>query len=136
MNETDLNDELNRLDAWDQAHDAGVYALAVDVPDSLPATRERWLSVHDLPPGDEILPRLSRAATVAYVGASGDMYERLCDHVAGDVRQSALLEAFDPQSIIGVWPTEDPVEADEYNTARRLGNRMGTIAWRDGEVHG
>lgn len=136
MNETDLNEQLNRANLWDVAHGSGVYALELDVPDIPAAIRERWLAVHDVIPAEDLDERLARASTVAYVGAASDVYDRLTDHVAGEVRQSALLEVFSAVKIIDIWPYDNPRDGPEFNTARRLADRDGTVAWMDGRLFG
>ena len=136
MNETELNDELNRLGAWNDAHGPGVYALELAVPDIPAAVREAWLAVHDVLPGEDLDKRLASASQVVYVGAAGNVYDRLTDHVGGQVRQAALLEVFDPVGIVNVWPYDDPRAGPEYNTARRLADRDGTVAWMDGRLFG
>lgn len=121
MNETDLTEDLDKRGLLTKAHNPGVYALRVEVPDSEQIVTDQWDAQYDVQPEDSALSRLADAHKVAYVGASGNVYERLTDHAAGDVRKTAFLSVFPPTEVIDVWPSKDPFEK-EYRRALRLTN--------------
>jgi hypothetical protein len=106
----------------------------VRTPDSEEAAQVAWYSEFDHAPPEDALERIADAPRVAYVGASGNVYGRLCDHVAGDVRKAAFLSVFRPTRVIDVWPDADPF-ASEFNRAMRL-TREGWAVWTDGRLLG
>ena len=134
MNEARLTESLDERGLLTAAQGPGVYALGVPVPSMPSVAREQWDAVHDARPPDDALARLAEAPRVAYVGASSQVYDRLCDHVAGDVRTTAFLAAFDPAAVINVWPHDAPFDA-EVTRALRLA-REDWVVWCDGEVWG
>lgn len=134
MDETDLTERLDHRGLLTDAHGPGCYALRVAVPDDAAAVRERWGAVHDATPPDDALARLAAADRVAYVGAASDVYARLTEHVRGDVRKTALLDAFDPATVVDVWPTTTPFDR-EYGRALALA-REGYCVWCNGDLLG
>lgn len=134
MRQSTMTERLDERDLLGVAHGAGCYALEVDAPDSEAACRERWLTHHDHEPPEDTLARVAQADRVAYVGASNDVYDRLCDHVAGDVRRAAFLAAFEPTRVVNVWEHDRPFDA-EFNRAMRL-VRDGWVCWSDGVLLG
>jgi hypothetical protein len=134
MNETDLHQRLDHRGLLNDAHGPGCYALRVAVPDDAAVVRERWAACHDAEPPDDALARLAAADRVAYVGAASDVYARLTEHVNGDVRKTALLEAFDPAAVVDVWPTTTPFDR-EFGRALSLA-REGWVVWVNGELLG
>jgi hypothetical protein len=134
MRESDLTERLDERDLLGVTHGPGVYSLEVDVPDSAAAVQERWLAQHDHDAPDDAYERLAAADQVAYVGASNDIYARLCEHVGGDVRRAAFLTVFDTVGVIDVWPDADPFSS-EFNRAVRL-TRDGWAVWTDGKLLG
>lgn len=134
MRQATLTERLDERDLLGVAHGPGVYALECDVPDSPAAVQERWLAQHDHDPPDDAYARLAAAERVAYVGASNDIYARLCDHVGGEVRRAAFLSAFSPTRVIDVWEHSGQFTA-EFNRAMRL-VRSGWVCWTDGELLG
>ena len=134
MNEAAMTESLDERGLLADARNPGVYALELSVPPALDAVRRDWDREHDHRPPDDALARLASADRVAYVGASIDVYGRLCDHAAADVRTATICEAFPPERVIDVWPHCDPFAA-ERNRALRLA-REGWGVWCDGEVLG
>jgi hypothetical protein len=134
LTETTLTERLDERGLLDAARGPGMYALAVMVPDTRAVVTGNWDATHDVRPPDDALDRLAAADRVAYVGASSDVYHRLCEHVGGSTRQTAFLAAFDLEHVIDVWPHDDPFTA-EYNRALRL-ERDGWRVWCDGDVLG
>lgn len=134
MRESDLTERLDERDLLGKTRGPGVYALEVRTPDDAETAYRRWFSHHDHTPPEDALARIADASKVAYVGASGDVYGRLCDHVAGDVRKAAFLAVFRPTRVIDVWQDADPF-ASEFNRAVRL-TREGWAVWTDGELVG
>jgi hypothetical protein len=114
------------------ARGPGCYALRLAVPDDADAAHRAWLATFDVTPRDDAVTRLAAAPRVAYVGAAGDVYDRLMDHAAGEVRTPAVCRAFPPAAVVGVYPSETPFE-DEWGTARDL-REDGWTCWVDGEV--
>ena len=136
MNESDLTQSLDERDLLADARGPGVYALTCDVPTGDPdAILSQWDATHDHRPGDDRLRRLVGANPVLYVGASGQVYDRLCDHAAGDVRTTAFCAAFEPTGVVDVWPHDDPF-AHERRRAIQLARDGGWVVWCDGEVWG
>lgn len=132
--ESGMSERLDRRGLLAASHGPGCYALAVDVPDDPSDVTLAFRQVSDADLPDSYAERLARADRVAYVGASRDVYERLCDHAAGDVRKATFLQAFSPQRVVDVWPHDSPFTR-EYKRARSLvrgdNNRA---AWANGEV--
>ena len=131
MNPTDLHQTLDDRGLLDAAHTGGTYALRVKTPDSVERVARAFLKVSDGTPPEHVIERLT-ADRVAYVGASKDVYSRLQDHAEAEVRQATFLRAFDPVEVVGVWPADEPFDA-EYNRACALSNE-GWCVWMDGEV--
>ena len=130
---TSVNERLDRDGRLDDAHGSGCYALAIDVADSVEDVERRWVRYFDVLPGNA-LERLAHADRTCYVGASGDVYHRLMDHARGDVRKASVLVAFSPERVIGVWPEDDPFDAER---SRALALRaQGWTSWVNGEVVG
>jgi len=92
----------------------GVYTLRCCRPDDPGAA---WDREFDARP--EYLANIVLAERVAYVGAAADVYARLADHVAGDVRKARLLEVCPPHSLFDVVP---------FDTAERAFTREKGIA--------
>lgn len=127
-----MHETLDERGLLDDAHGPGCYGLRVRTPN----TKERVVTAFtehvDVAPGREVCGKLAAADRVAYVGASGDVYDRLQDHADGDVRQALFLRCFDVVDIVDVWPSATPFES-EYNRAAAL-SREGWTVWSDGEV--
>jgi len=136
LHETDLNERLDEMDIFEASHDSGVYALEVDAPSEPTVAKERWDQHHDKRPPEDTLTRVAAAEDVYYVGAASNVYRRLTEHISGDVRRATFLEAFPPIALERIWLTgTDPTKA-EFNTAVKLAQRDGTVAWSDGVLRG
>jgi hypothetical protein len=121
------------VEGWlDDAHGPGAYAIRLDVPASAEQAHRAWLRHYDAVPEGKALEQLAAAGRVAYVGASGDVYDRLMDHAEGAVRQTALLSVFSPAEVVTIWPSDSPFE-DENRLAYCLRDE-GWTCWVDGEV--
>jgi hypothetical protein len=134
MTEAALTERLDERGLLQRARGPGVYALRVAVPDDMATVRARWDDHLDARPGDDALTRLHAADRVAYVGASTHVYERLCDHVAGDARTTAFLSVFGFERVVDIWPAAHPFPV-ETSKAIRLA-REGWTVWCDGDVWG
>jgi hypothetical protein len=128
----DMHESLDHAGLLNTVHGPGCYALELKVPDDADDVHRDWSAVHDVVPGDEVLGRLAKASRVAYVGASKDMYARLCDHCEADVRQSAYCEVFPPVDVVTLWPDQSPFDA-EYSRATDLAQEGWTVTC-NGEV--
>jgi len=127
-----LHESLDQRGLLDNSQGPGTYALQVETPDTSGSVAQAFRAhVDELPPS-EYMARLADASSVCYVGASGQVYDRLQDHAEGVVRQSLFLRAFKPVSLVGVWPSEHPFQ-DEFNRATAL-SRDGWVCWSDGTV--
>lgn len=134
MNRTDLTETLDRRGLLADAHNSGTYAVECDAPGSLESVARRWAGISDQPLPDGYAARIAEADTVAYVGASNSsVYDRLRDHVDGDVRKATFLTAFPPVEVIDVWPSNGDAMTDEYNRARSVASG-DTVAWSDGRL--
>lgn len=127
-----VHESLDVAGWLDDAHGPGCYALRLDVPASAEQAHRAWLSTFEAVPEGDALTELAAAERVAYVGASGDVYDRLMDHAEGAVRQTALLSVFPPQEVVTIWPSDSPFE-DENRLAYCLRDE-GWTCWSDGEV--
>jgi len=103
-----LSERIERHATPTDAHRPGVYAIVLSVPDDV---RARWEQTYDVVP--DYLERVEAAARTCYVGAATDVYERLRDHVEGDVRQTALTRVCPPHTIHDIWLFDDPDRAFE-----------------------
>lgn len=133
LSPTGVHETLDERGLLEMAHGSGTYALKCYVPATADAVEAAFADVVDATPPAHVVERLADAERVAYVGASGDVYDRLQDHADGDVRQATFLQAFEPVDIVGVWPTPTPFEA-EFNRARLLSDAKDWTCWTDGEV--
>jgi hypothetical protein len=135
LTEAAMTESLDARDLLAAARGPGCYALRCDVPKDALVVQNWWQEVADEPLPAEYATPLATAERVAYVGASGDVYDRLCDHAAGDVRKATFLQAFEPERVADVWPGEDPF-VREHKRALKLARRDGWIAWTNGELIG
>jgi hypothetical protein len=129
----EMHESLDRAGLLNTAHGPGCYAIELAVPDDADAVHREWSDVHDATPDDDALGRISRATDVCYVGASKDVYARLCDHVDGEKRQAAYLEVFDPVGVVDIWEHRDPFAA-EFDQAWNLARSRGWTCIVDGQV--
>jgi hypothetical protein len=132
MREAELTERLDARDELAAARGPGVYAIECVVPETIDAVGESWDNQHDARPPDDAIERLAAAGSVAYVGAAGNVYERLCDHIAGKRRRASFVAAFPPRDVIGIWPSDQPFEA-EYNRAVALAEDEWLV-WTDGTL--
>jgi len=134
VNQTAMTEALDEAGVLDVARGPGCYALSVAVPDKADLVARHWHRVHDAGPPEGVYAQLAQAQDVYYVGASGDVYGRLCDH-CGDTRKAAFLDAFPPDAVAEVWPHDDATAAfeAEYNHAVALRDGR-TRVWTDGEL--
>jgi len=128
---TAVHETLDQRGLLADAHGPGCYALRVRTPHAADAVAHAFREHSKVVPEGKVLDRLT-ADDVAYVGASGNVYDRLQDHAEGDVRQTLFLRCFELVDVIDVWPSETPFES-EYNRAAAL-SRDGFTVWSDGEV--
>jgi len=133
MTPTDLHGRLDERGLLDDAHNSGTYALEVAVPDSVERVHRRYLDAKGHPLDDGMGLELAAAAEVVYVGRSGDVYDRLMDHVRGQVRRASFLEAFDVTDVYGVYDEDANDGVDERNRARAIADGA-TVVWCDGEL--
>ena len=134
LRESDVTQALDDRGLHDDARGPGVYALRLAVPGDVERVRDEWDGAYDARPGNDGLERIAHSSDVAYVGASTNVYERLCEHATGS-RQPSVLGVFDPTEIVDIWPHPDPFETAEWHRALRLA-RDGWVTWVDGEVLG
>lgn len=104
-----LPEEVERVGTTPtEARQPGVYVLRCSLPEerSLTDLRARWrrFSEH-VPPYLEQVPH---ASELYYVGASNDVYGRIDDHLAGDVRTVTFCKAFPPHHVDGIQYLDDP----------------------------
>jgi len=128
---TRVHEILDERGQLDTAQQPGTYALRVETPHEEEVIARSFREEVDALPDDDVIERLT-ADAVCYVGASGNVYERLQDHTEGDVRQSLFLALFEPVELLGVWPAENAFET-EYRKALELSER-GFVCWVDGQV--
>lgn len=135
MNESELTQRLDERGLLADARQPGVYALELHVPDwSISHIKTKWLEHYDVSPSRDFAGRIANAAQLAYVGASGNVYKRLCDHTNAEVRRSALLCVFPPQDVIDIWPCDSPFDR-EYQVATDLSrDNPGAVVWMDGTL--
>lgn len=116
----------------DVSQGPGTYGLQVRTPPTVHAVTEAFREHVDVSPPDEVLARLAESERVAYVGASGNVYDRLQDHCEGEVRKALFLRCFPPVDLVGVWPSDAPFES-EFNRARALSEDYDAV-WCNGEL--
>jgi len=100
--------DVERFGGPDRWHSACCYALVLTRPDDLAAAWDREFETR--PPWFE---EFRDAASVVYVGATGDCLSRLEDHRDGEVRQAALLRVCDIDSLRNIWWFQDTDRAFE-----------------------
>lgn len=133
MTPTEIREQLEQRGLVEAADRSGVYALRVDVPDTIDAVQEAWLRTHPEGLPEELLVPMAEAEDLLYVGGTGrPVRERLAEHAEGEVRQASLLQVFEPVAVVGVWNGgHSPM--DERERARVL-SFDGTRCWCDGEI--
>lgn len=117
-----MTQDLDERGLLDAARGPGCYALSLNVPEDL---RRRWRRHFDAVPAN--LGWLADAPRAVYVGAASDVYGRLCEHVAADVRRASVLRLCPPQRVVAVEPTSNPVRGGVLVCP-------GVRGWRDGGV--
>jgi len=132
MKPADVHESLDQRGLLEDSRGPGTYALQVETPDTSGNVAQAFREYCEELPPSEHMAQLADASSVCYVGASGQVYSRLEDHTEGVVRQSLFLRAFEPVSLVGVWPSDTAFQ-DEYNRAVAL-SRDGWTCWTDGEV--
>ncbi|UBF23496.1 GIY-YIG endonuclease [Halorubrum tailed virus 28] len=130
---TQAHERIDELGLLDASRNPGTYALQVAAPDGVEAVQRQYLTAKGHPLDDGMAERLAACDTVLYVGRSGDVYDRIMDHVDGEVRRASLLEAFDPVDVRGVWPDDDNTDVAERRRAQALAG-PATAVWSDGTV--
>jgi predicted GIY-YIG superfamily endonuclease len=133
MQETDLTETLDKRGQLDAARGPGCYALEVETPDAADTVARQWHRTHDAAP-DGLYSRVANAGAVLYVGASSNVYNRLCDH-CGDKRKAAFLEVFPPTDLHSLWPkaSADVAFMEEQAIARSISTANRRV-WCDGEL--
>lgn len=118
-------------DTWGSA---GVYALALETP-GLGTFRDRWYGVYKSEPPRGLIEAVDLKRALIYVGATGNLRDRLHDHVAGDVRRVKLLAVCPPVGVVDVWRYDsfDAAETHERRHAYEL-RGDGVSVWVNGEL--
>ena len=124
---------LDELGLLDDAYEPGTYALQVRVPGTVEAVQREWLDAIDAPLPDEYAEQLAECDTALYVGRSGNVYDRIMDHVRAQVRRASFIEAFGVDDIHGVYADDENSNTAEYNRAVALADAT-TCVWSDGEL--
>lgn len=91
---------------------AGCYAIKCNHPGhDLEALTRRWLDET----GKEApyLTECAQARAIAYVGASGNIFERLVDHTDAKVRKSVFLQVFEPAELLAIYPDKHPMQNEQ-----------------------
>lgn len=122
-----MTEDLDARGLLDTARGPGVYGLEVEVPDDL---RSAWHEHNDETPPN--LGRMATAECALYVGASGHVYDRLCDHAAADKRRANALKVFPPTRVAFVEPFDAPLDR-EYGVALAKADAR-TAVLCDGEI--
>ena len=133
MNPIDAHGRLDALGLLNDAHAEGTYALEVETPNNVESVQRTWLHAIDAPLPDEYAEQLADAETCLYVGRSGDVYDRIMDHVRAQVRRASFVEAFGVSDIHGVYADDENSNTAEYNRAVALADAT-TLVWSDGEL--
>lgn len=133
MTPVQAHGRLDELGLLDDAHGPGTYALQVTVSDTVEAVQREWLDAIDAPLPDAYAEQLADASECLYVGRSGDVYDRLMDHVRAQVRRASFIEAFGVADIHGVYADDANSNTAEYNRAVALADAT-TCVWMDGEL--
>lgn len=131
--ETELERHGLTPDTWGSA---GCYALGLDTP-TLTTFRERWHRVYDISPPRSLIEAVDYDYPTFYVGATGNLRERLADHVNADVRKVKLLAVCPPTRVVAVWTHEDfdTAEEKERSHAYTLKEKHPTaLCWVNGAV--
>jgi len=119
---------------------AGCYALRCDIPPTVDDIRGRWDRADLTHPEeteslrDNLFEHLANADTLVYVGKSGQLYNRLCEHATKERRGATFLDPFPPTDIYDICYTCDPKKERSY--AENLSRALGVTAWVNGEVVG
>ena len=133
MTPVSAHGRLDELGLLDDAYEPGTYALQVRVPDTVEAVQREWLDAIDAPLPDEYAEQLADARACLYVGRSGNVYDRIMDHVRAQVRRASFVRAFGMADVHGVWPGDENTGVAERNRARALSD-ADTVVWTDGEL--
>lgn len=116
---------------------AGCYALALERPGGFDDLRERWYRHYDVEPPGALIDAVDTYRQLRYVGATGNLRDRLHDHVAGDVRRVKLLAVCPPTGVVAVWRYDsfDAAETHERRHAYALRDERPRVAvWCNGGI--
>jgi hypothetical protein len=126
-----VHETLDERGVLDATQGPGTYALKVRTPNDVESVMRAFREHVDTLPERETLERLTEDR-VLYVGASGNVYDRLQEHANANVRKALFLRVMTPVRVFDVWPTTNAFET-EYRKALEL-SRQGWTCWSDGEV--
>ena len=129
---TEMHERLDKLGYLEDSKSKGVYSISLLTPDNLEDLQRDWLRNNDRPMPDQMAVQIANSSNTAYVGESGDVYDRLMDHARGDVRRAALVSAYPIVDVVGVWPGERSATA-ERDRAREVAS-ASTAAYANGEL--
>ena len=133
MTPVEAHQRLDELGVLDASHGPGCYALRVSVPNNVESVQRTWLDAIDAPLPDEYAEQLAECESALYVGRSGNVYDRIMDHVRAQVRRASFVEAFGVDDIHGVYADDENSNTAEYNRAVALADAT-TCVWSDGEL--
>lgn len=117
------------VDDLADSHQPGVYCLTLSTPTDRDYA-DVWLDHYE-----ELHPEIDAmqaASKVLYVGASKDVFARITDHAAGEVRQAAVPSVFKPHDVYDVrfFNTTDEAFAHEGRIAMELKNKLPVyVSW-------
>lgn len=133
MDETTLTETLDADGRLADARQPGCYALKLDAPADAHALLETWADHYDVAPPASLPVAVEAGHDLLYIGAAGNsIYERLCTHVAGDKRKSAIMRVCPPERVVDVEPCAEPFDR-EYGYALEQ-STDGVAVWVNGEL--
>lgn len=134
MNEAELTETLDSEGLLEVSYGPGVYALELKFDSyAIKTLQRKWYEHFEIAPSTDFLGQLSHVDRLIYVGASNWMYDRLCDHVNGEKRKTAIMQVFPPADLFDIRPCESPYDR-EYGIALDVAKINGARVWCNGEL--
>lgn len=115
----------------------GCYALNLTTPPTERDFMTRWRKHYDVNPPEALLAGITDGVPFVYVGATGNLRDRLHDHATGSHRQSSILTVLPATGVAAVWIEESASLAFERERGHAYSYRdghPGVVVLCNGEV--
>lgn len=139
LSETQLTERLDERGMLADAQGPGCYALELRSYDwgasHIQEQFRRNCTDNPVSPATGVCRRIANAQRLAYVGQSHNVYQRLCQHVNGKIKQTAIMQLFPPRRVIDVWPCDNPDEKEFQAAVDLARDNPNAVVWSDGKLY-